>query len=197
MKKYKDITNKRFGRLVAIDRIKREKHNTYWLFKCDCGNEIIIPQSYVSCGDTKSCGCYRKEMAGKNAQIKHNKAHTRLYQIWSGIKQRCYNKNKEAYKYYGARGIKVCKEWKDDFMCFYNWAINNGYMEELTIDRRDVNGHYEPSNCRWTTIKEQNNNMRTNHWIEYNGERLTMSQFSEKYKIPYDILKNRIIQLEY
>lgn len=193
MKKFKDISGQRFGRLVALNIVRRENGKTYWLFQCDCGNKVIIPQSYVSTGDTKSCGCYRKEVAkGNNNSTKHNKTQTRLYSIWSGIKQRCYNKNKIAYEYYGARGIGVCDEWKSDFMAFYVWALKNGYKDDLTIDRIDVNGNYKPNNCRWATIKEQNNNMRNNHWINYKGQKLTMSQFAEKYGIPYQIMKNRI-----
>lgn len=194
MKKYKDISNQKFGYLLAIKRINRVGHNTLWLFKCDCGKEVILPLNYVTSGDTKSCGCYRKKVAEKRGKSssKHNMVNSRLYTIWSGMKQRCYNKKKNNYMYYGDKGITVCKEWKDDFINFYNWAITNGYKDTLTIDRIDLKGDYEPKNCRWATIKEQNNNTSKNHWIEYNEERLTMSQFSEKYKIPYQVLKNRI-----
>lgn len=192
MKKYRNLTNQKFGRLTAIKMIKRENHKTYWLFKCECGNEIVIPFTYVTTGDCKSCGCYRKEKCKDNAKRTHNMSKTRMYRIWTHMKKRCYDVNAQAYMNYGDRGIKVCNEWKNNFINFYNWAINNGYREDLSIDRIDVNGNYEPSNCRWATIKEQNNNMRRNHWIYYNDEKLTMKQFSEKYNIPYDLVKNRI-----
>lgn len=194
MKKYKDITNQRFGNLLAIKRIARIDRKTLWLFKCDCGNEIILPLAYVTSGDTKSCGCYRKKVTsvkGKESK-KHGMVKSRLYSIWSGMKQRCYNNKKNSYKYYGNKNIIVCENWKNNFMSFYNWAILNGYNATLTIDRIDLNGNYEPQNCRWATIKEQNNNTSKNHWIEYNNEKLTMAQFAEKYEIPYDIVRNRI-----
>lgn len=187
-----DYTEKKYGYLTALEFIKRENKKTYWKCKCDCGKEIIIPITYLTSGDTKSCGCYRKKVAKNNAKTIHNMSKSRLYRIWIEIKRRCYNIDRENYKYYGGRGIIVCDEWKKDFMSFYNWAIKNGYKDNLTIDRINNDGNYEPNNCRWATIKEQNNNMRTNHYIYYENKKYTMSQFAEKYNIPYYIVKNRI-----
>ena len=192
MKKIADYTGKKYGYLTVLEFVKRENKKTYWKCKCDCGKEIIIPITYLTSGSTKSCGCYRKKVCKNNAKITHNMSKSRLYRIWIEIKRRCYNKNRNSYKYYGYRGIKVCDEWKNDFINFYNWAINNGYKENLTIDRINVNGNYEPSNCKWSTVKEQNNNMRTNHYLYYNNKKYTMSQFAEAYNIPYYIIKNRI-----
>lgn len=100
---------------------------------------------------------------------KHGHSRTRLYAVWSGMKSRCNNKNNAGYHLYGGRGISVCKEWESDYMCFYTWALKNGYFQGLTLDRIDVNGNYEPSNCRWVDIKTQNRNRRNNIKLEYNG----------------------------
>lgn len=192
MKPIKDHTNEVYGRLTVLEFIERKKRNSYWKCKCDCGNEIIIPITYLTTGDTKSCGCLRKEttatLSKKNSFVKNK----RLYTIWIDMKRRCYNRKRKSYIYYGAKGIRVCKEWKEDFKIFQEWAINNGYKDNLTIDRIDNNGNYEPNNCRWVTIKEQNNNMSTNHIVNYKEKKYTLSQLAEKYNLDYDLVKNRI-----
>lgn len=111
--------------------------------------------------------------------LKHGKSKTRLYHTWKHIKQRCYNTNDKDYKYYGGRCIAVCDEWLKDFMNFYNWAINNGYNENLTIDRIDVNGNYEPSNCRWVDRKQQSRNRRNIKRYTINGKTHCLSDWCE------------------
>lgn len=118
--------------------------------------------------------------------------HTRLNNIYSHMKARCYNSNGWNYQYYGARGIKVCDEWKNNYQKFKEWAINNGYSNNLTIDRIDVNGDYCPENCRWVTDKEQKNNTRRNHYITYNGKTQSMKQWAEELNISYYVLRSRI-----
>ena len=117
--------------------------------------------------------------------------HTRLYHIWVGIKYRCNNKKAKCYSDYGGRGIKICKEWQDDYCRFKNWALNNGYKEELSIDRIDNNGNYEPNNCRWVTAKIQANNKRNNVVLEYNGFKLTIAEIAEKYNISSETIRYR------
>ena len=120
------------------------------------------------------------------------KKRSRLNIIYHNIKGRCYNKNRWNYQYYGARGIKVCDEWKNDYQKFKKWALENGYQDNLSIDRIDVNGNYCPENCRWTTDKEQKNNTRRNHYITYNGKTQSMSKWAEELNISYTVLRARI-----
>ena len=122
----------------------------------------------------------------------HGLSKTRLYGIWHGIEQRCNNPNNKAYRFYGGRGINVCKEWLEDFMAFYRWAISNGYEDNLTLDRKDNNGHYDPSNCRWATRRMQSNNTRTTTFIEINGVTKSISEWSEISGISRNGLRNRI-----
>lgn len=137
----------------------------------------------------KLCKGYKVVKLGSST---HNDTKTRLFKIWSGMKERCYREKHSHYKNYGGRGIKVCEKWKNDFGEFKEWAINNGYKENLTLDRINVNGNYEPSNCRWATQKEQHNNTRKNHYIQYKGKTYTISQLSELVGIKYTTLKERI-----
>lgn len=115
-----------------------------------------------------------------------------LYKRWINIKTRCYNENRSDYKYYGGKGIIMCDEWKNDFMSFYDWSMENGYFDELTIDRIDVNGNYDPDNCRWVDTKTQLNNMSSNKNIEYDGKTQTISEWSEELNMKYSSLYGRL-----
>lgn len=159
---YEDLTGQKFGKLTVIKlhHIKKYKDatNYYWLCECECGNTTVVTRTNLKCGGVKSCGCLFKNFnATKGTHRLHN---TRLYTTWCNMRHRCYHTSNKMYKYYGGRGITVCPEWLDNFLNFYNWANANGYEDNLTIDRINNNGNYEPSNCRWVTMAEQNKNKR-------------------------------------
>ncbi len=183
-----DYIGKKIGKLTIVAFVEKRKGHSYYLCKCDCGNEKTLCISNIVTGNTKSCGCIRKIGTRKT----HGLSNTRIHHTWCGMKQRCYNINLKEYKYYGARGIKVCKEWIDDFMNFYNWAIDNGYNDDLSIDRIDVNGDYEPDNCRWVTQKEQVRNVRTNKLISYNNETKCLSEWCEIFGLNYKKTEKRL-----
>ena len=194
-----DITGKRYGKLVAIklDHIERTKTGTvhYWLYRCDCGNEKVIRKGEVSQGGSQSCGCYLKESAG-NRNRTHGGTNTRLYHTYKDMKRRCYNPKFKAYKDYGGRGITICQEWLSDFLNFKKWSLESGYKDNLTIERIDFNGNYEPGNCKWIPLKEQTYNTRKNIFIYVNNEKHCIKEWAEilniKYsKLIYHIKKNK------
>lgn len=157
MKKVTDIAGQVFGRLKVVEFAYRKNLHTLWKCVCECGNERIVEGSKLKDGRTKSCGCWKIEMA-KLSNRKHGFANKhRLYGIWKKMRERCRIITSQSYRYYGKRGITICKEW-DDFQVFYDWAVENGYNDKLTLDRRNNDGNYEPSNCRWATMAQQNQN---------------------------------------
>ena len=180
-----DLTGKRFGRLTVIGVEDNGKRKTYYACQCDCGNVKVIRSDALLSGCTVSCGCKKKEQDKVNltANHSHKMSGTRLYNIWSGLKGRCNNPNDPRYDRYGGRGISVCEEWNKSFQSFYDWAINNGYSEELTIDRIDNDGNYEPSNCRWSTNKEQCNNRATNINIKIGNATKTLTEWCEIFDV--------------
>lgn len=174
-----DLSGKRFGRLTAVSfNGSNNAGVTLWNCICDCGNSVVVSYNNLMSGNTTSCGCWHE---------KHGEAGTRLYKCWSDMKARCYYKSDFNYKNYGGRGISVCDTWRNSYLAFREWATSNGYDENLTLDRVDVNGDYTPENCRWATIKEQQSNKRSNVFIEYKGEKLTLKQIAEKYAKPNGI----------
>lgn len=185
-----NMSGKRFGSVVVIKRVENEQgtgtKQAKWLCVCDCGNEFIVSGADIRRGHTKSCGCYRNTHL-----VTHGESKTRLYRIWRRIKGTCAS---IAYTYYGARGISVCDEWAHSFEAFRDWALANGYRDDLTIDRIDSNGNYCPENCRWATMQEQANNTRRNIIIEHKGEKHTLAEWSVILCMNYMTLYNRIIR---
>ena len=190
--KLENLKGKKFNKLQVIERVIKENNKqTYWKCICECGDTTIVTSAHLKNGHTKSCGCLQKEVV-KNMMTTHNLTHTKLFKVWRGIIDRTLYPSNKKYKNYGGRGITICCEWLNDFKVFYDWAINNGYKEGLTIDRIDVNGNYEPNNCRWVNWKTQQNNRRNNHYITYNNETHTMKEWSELLGINYATLSMRI-----
>lgn len=185
----RDLSGKQFGKLEVIKRVPNTSR-VKWLCKCICGNEVVVQSGNLLCGNTKSCGCYKKEKT-KETKTKHGESKTRLYRIWAGMKCRTCNNKSPIFSYYGGRGIRVCNEWESSYKNFSEWAKDNGYNDELTLDRIDNNGNYEPKNCRWITKEEQANNRRSNHLLTHAGETHTIKEWSVITGINYGTLRNR------
>lgn len=189
MGKLIDITGKSYG-LLKVDSFAEMRRNekghttSWWNCTCRCGKKVIVAKHSLTSGNVQSCGCLK---AKNNMErfTRHGLSKTRLYKIYSMMKDRCCNSNSTAYDYYGGRGISVCEEWQGEhgFEHFYAWAVQNGYSDDLTIDRRNSNGNYEPTNCRWIPFVEQAKNKRNCHLIYYNGEIKTLSEWSRELQI--------------
>ena len=194
-----DISNKKFGKLLALKRCTNMSGKTAWECKCDCGNITFVTTSNLTCNRIRSCGCLKiKQLLERSTT--HNQRHTVLYSVWRGLRQRCNNPKHASYHNYGGRGITVCEEWDKSFQAFYDWSYANGYSTEnqkdeklkLTIDRIDNNGNYEPSNCRWVDRKTQTRNMRTTRFITFNGQNKSVSEWCEIYGIKLQTFNTRI-----
>lgn len=193
-----NLEGQQFGKLTVIkkayEREYKGKKRTMWLCRCECGKECYVTTSNLTSGNTKSCGCMKIEKLKKRAT--HGMSRSRLYRIWHGIKDRCFNPhNKKTHRYMG-RGITVCDEWLK-FENFYKWATENGYDDTLTIDRIDNDGNYCPENCRWASNDVQQNNRCTNHMVTYNGETKSLKDWSRAIGIGYRCLLKRINELKW
>lgn len=176
-------------KVIGIDHTEEYKSpngrnikKKYYKCICECGNETVVYQGKLISGQTKSCGCLSKN---------HCMWNKRIYNTYRAMKKRCFLKKDKDYKNYGARGIKVCEEWKDNPKSFFDWAMSHGYRDDLTIERIDVNGNYCPENCKWITSSEQSNNRRNNIFIVVNGIKKNIKQWSEELKINSWILYQR------
>lgn len=190
-----DLSGRKFGQLTVVRRGKTIKRNNggtipYWVCICDCGKQVEIVGGDLKSGRTQSCGCYQREAARKY-HTKHNMCGTRLHGIWLDMKRRCRNNKRPCYGRYGGRGITICDEW-NEFIPFKNWALLNGYADNLTIDRIDNDGDYEPDNCRWVTMEIQANNNSKNRILEYEGETHTMAEWAKILNISYSTIRCRV-----
>lgn len=195
--KFEDLTGQKFGKLTVIKRVENHvqpsgKQYVQWLCKCDCGNETVVRGANLKRGYTQSCGCLIKE-----TNSTHGLKKTRLYVVWRDIKLRCFNPNANNFKDYGAKGVFMCDEWRNDFKVFYDWAMENGYNPnakrgECTIDRIDNNKGYFPENCRWVDNLSQQNNRTNNRFLTYNSETYTVAEWSRKINVPPHTLYARL-----
>ncbi len=185
MGKHEDLIGKRFGKLTVVSfRSVNNNGHAYWLCRCDCGRFTVVRGAHLKDKHVRSCGCW-------NPRITHGMSNSRIYGIWEKMLQRCYNENSHAYFRYGGRGISVCKEWHK-FEPFFDWAVQNGYQKYLSIDRKNNDGNYEPSNCRWATPQQQANNTRKNRLITFEGRTQTMIQWAREKGIKQSTLSMRI-----
>lgn len=198
--KINDLTNKQFGRLTVLERDEDKiftsgRKVVMWKCSCSCGKICSIATTSLTNNLTKSCGClnYEKQKSRDTKYKKHgdhnkDSEYHKLYNIWLAMKKRCHDKQNMNY---GGRGINICTEWSN-YLTFKLWALNNGYIEGLTIDRIDVNGNYTPTNCRWATLKEQQNNKRNNKLIIYNDKIYTQQQLCDLFNINRHTFANRL-----
>lgn len=182
-----DLTDRKFDFLLVLGRSNDfgngKKPVVKWECQCDCGKKAVVKSDALLSRHTKSCGCRK---------IKHGLSNKeRLYETWKNMRRRCMDPNNNRWHQYGGRGITICSEWSE-YSLFRNWALTNGYRDDLTIDRIDVDGNYAPWNCRWADDKTQANNNSRNRYFNYHGERLTMSQLADRLGITYSTLQHRV-----
>lgn len=205
MREVKDRVGETVGRLTIIDRgeDKFSKHGTrrvYWVCQCECGNIKTIRADQLDGKHTMSCGCLQREKSAEYNSTRERKviygdSRERIHNIWYLIKYRCEDETSPTYRHYGGRGIKMCQEWSDGidgYWKFKTWSLDNGYADNLTIDRIDNDGCYSPENCRWVDHSVQGNNKRNNIILEYDGREQTLSQWARELGVPMKSLHRRI-----
>ena len=178
-----DLVGDRYGRLTVVSRAPNSgSHGRRWNCACECGGATVASVGNLRSGAVESCGCAQREAAARSCRarsVTHGMTRTRLYTIWRAMKARCERSTNVGFSAYGGRGISVCAEWSSSFEAFKAWAESNGYYDDLSIDRVDVNGNYEPANCRWATPKQQSNNRRSSKLLTIAGETRTLQQWSD------------------
>lgn len=182
----------KYGRLTVTGFVHKGK-KWYWECICECGNSIITQAYLVRNGHTSSCGCLQRERASE-ASLVHGQTNSRLYRIYNGMKNRCYNQKQQSYENYGGRGITICEEWLKSFTAFEEWSLSHGYADDLSIDRIDNNGDYSPKNCRWVTRTEQNENTRRNHLVTIGDRTQPLSAWVRERGLNYHTVSFRIHQ---
>jgi hypothetical protein len=190
----KNLIGNVYGRLTVKEfSHKDKKYRTFWKCVCECGNEVTVRIDSLSSGNTKACGCLGRELSEERfikTITKHGDTGKRIHRIWCNMRDRCSAFGKERGEHYADKGVTVCKEW-ENYLTFKCWALNNGYSDDLTIDRINVNGNYEPSNCRWATLQEQERNKSNSIFIEYKGVNKHLKDWAEEFHIKYNTLYQR------
>lgn len=186
-----DLTGREFGYLTVIGLHRKHHKGNSWLCKCKCGNEIVLGTAYLLGNETrrpnKSCGCEKRRYKGVMAN------HKRLYGIWKGMIDRCYNDERDNFERFGGKGIKMCEEWRNDFIPFLEWSLENGYEDNLLIGRVDIGKQYEPNNCKWSDMYDQiqkrglmRNNTTGFTGVSYSeklGYRAYITRFKKRYNL--------------
>ena len=182
-----DLTGQIFGRLTVLERAGRRDNNVLWKCRCSCTAQTIVdvPGNCLRGGLSKSCGCLVNERL-----TTHGLTGTRVYTIWRNMRWRCENSNRTDYADYGGRGIRVCERWKDLSLFVEDMGLPPS--DQHTIERRDVNGNYEPGNCIWALAKEQQNNKRNNVRLSARGQSMTLAQWSRHLNIPVSRIRSRL-----
>ena len=186
--KFINLLGATFGRLTVVARAQNTDRAVMWLCACECGAEAIVRSQLLRLGKTKSCGCLRRETVGTQRRT-HGSSNSRGYNIWGRMMQRCGNPKSERWPLYGGRGIEVCERWKRAA----NFLADMGEPPPgNSIERIDVNGNYEPGNCRWATQREQTRNTRRNRYVVFGGTRVPLIEVSESTGISYSLLRDRL-----
>lgn len=181
----KNIIGQKFSLLTVVGYVGSDANGTHWLCKCDCGCTKQVSLSNLRSGSTKACGCLR------GRAIKHGLYYAAEYRVWTHLVQRCTNPKNTSYQNYGGRGIKVCERWRESFVNFFS-DMGSRPTSKHQIDRIDNDGHYEPGNCRWATVAEQNRNMRRSQKITFNGRTMTIAEWGREIQLAPHALKNRL-----
>lgn len=197
---FKDLSGQRFGRLVVVELAEKsfngKRFRYYWLCRCDCGNFCTARTDELTGGNTRSCGCLHKESAVTNISKhhKHKMSGTPAYKTWHGVKARCYNVRNKSYARYGGRGVGLYEPWISDFHAFYEYVSQLEHFGEegYSLDRIDNDGDYAPGNLRWADAKTQARNRRSNVVVEYNGQEMTLTEASERSKVDFATLRQRL-----
>lgn len=183
-----ELTGMKFGRLTALNKHGQLPNGGYlWRCACECGNEKIVYGGSLVSGYTKSCGCISKE---RPSHTIHGGKGTPIYLLWKSMRERCNTTSSSSYRDYGGRGIKICSEW-DDYRRFKEWAETSGYKSGLSIERKNVNGNYEPSNCTWIPVGKQARNTRRTLRVLYNGMFIPLIEYAEISNQNYGTLHSR------
>lgn len=188
-----DLTGLKFNHLLVLRQDESTDKNSRWLCQCDCGNIVSRSRQVLIKDRTFSCGCLDRR---KGINRTHGMSKTPIYKVWANLRKRCKISRGKDYPHYKGKGITVCEEWDNDFLSFYNWSIQNGYKKGLTIDRIDVNGNYEPSNCRWITNTEQQTNKAKTVKICVDGEEIPLAVLCRERDFPYKKAHRRYRNLQ-